>query len=92
MKIAKIITKFNKVKLMDHFLTKNSRYNSLIQRVGSQLTSIETLQEAKPRRLGFPNQIVGDSDSKPSKLDRQFRSDSDSNDNVVLTIAILIQI
>ena len=44
----------------------------------------------KLRQLGFPNQIVDDSDSKPSKLDYRLRSDSDSNDDFVSMIAISI--
>ena len=46
----------------------------------------------KLMQLGLQNQIVDDSDFKPSKIDHQFRSDSDNNDEIVLLITILIYI
>ena len=39
-------------------------------------------EKSKLRRLGVRNQIVDSSDSKPSKFDLQFGSDSKSNDEI----------
>ena len=44
----------------------------------------------KLMRLGVPNPIINDSDFKPANFDRQFRSDSDFSNEMVLTIVILI--
>ena len=50
----------------------------------------QQLLSFKLRRLGFPNGIVDDSDSKPSEFDRQLRYKYNSSDNFELTIAITI--
>ena len=45
----------------------------------------------KLRQLGVSYQIVNDSDSKPSKFDRLYRSDSKSDNQIVSSIPILIK-
>ena len=44
----------------------------------------------KLSQLGLPNWIIGNSDFKLSEFDRQLRSDSDSNDEIVSKITISI--
>ena len=44
----------------------------------------------KGRPCGLTNWIVNDSDFKPSEFKCRLRSDSDSNDEIISTIAILI--
>ena len=44
----------------------------------------------KGRPCGLTNWIVNDSDFKPSEFKCRLRSDSDSNDKIISTIAILI--
>ena len=44
----------------------------------------------KLRRLGLLNRIVADSDSKQSKLERQFQSNSKSDDKIVWYWIVLI--
>ena len=56
----------------------------------SFLFLLRFLQEGKGWRCGPVNQIVDDLDFKPSELDRQFWSDTDSNDQIVLSIVISI--
>ena len=56
------------------------------------VTSHFELNSSKLMRLGPTNWIVDNSDIKPFKFDGRLQSDSDSNDDIVLTIEILIKI
>ena len=53
---------------------------------------ISTVVFCKLMRSGLQNQIVDDSDFKPSKFDRRFQSDLDSNDETVSSTALRAQI
>ena len=48
------------------------------------------LVHCKLRQLGLPNQMVDNSDSKSSEVNRQYWSDSKSNEEIISSIAITI--